>query len=279
MEDRRGVSFAGVWRGIYPILLYELIQIASALAYAAWLLGAALLRGGSWEGAVRSFGQDYAEGTVLIVLIGALASLPVFGWLYCRDVQKRPYIMRQQEDRAPTEAQLLWTVIASAALALFANNLLSLLPLGDWSKRYEQTNEALYMGSIWLRMACIGFFAPAAEELLMRGLFYKRFREMVGAGAAMTISALAFGLIHGNIVQGIYAFWVGLFFAWLMERFGRIIVPTLAHMSANLIVVLVEDSDGLSELIYGSTQRFLVGTLACGGLFLALFLLLKNREA
>lgn len=214
----------------------------------------------------------------MIVLIGAVIALPLFGWLYHQDTHKQNRTGWQEHDPSPLEGQLLLVVIGSAALALFANNIISLTPLIYWSDSYEQTSEALYMGSIWLRMACIGFFAPAVEEYMMRGLFYQRFREMMGPGMAMFWSALVFGLIHGNIVQGVYAFLIGLFFTWLMERFQKIIAPVLAHMSANLFVLLLEENDDLSELVYGSIPRFFAWTLAGGAVFLIAFCILKNQE-
>ena len=91
----------------------------------------------------------------------------------------------------------------------------------------------------------------------------------------MFFSALAFGIIHGNIVQGIYAFTVGLFFAWLMERYQRIIAPVLAHMSANLFVVLLGEGSA-SDLLFGTPAGFFVATFVSGLVFFFAFLILRK---
>ena len=99
---------------------------------------------------------------------------------------------------------------------------------------------------------------------------------MMRPPAAILISALVFGIFHGNVIQGIYAFLIGIFFAWLMERTQRILVPIVGHMSANLLVVLLHDS-GLQEKMYGTYWGFWGMMLFCG--ILALFAVcMLNRE-
>lgn len=272
MEERKRVTPGGLWRSLYPVLIYWLIQLFTAFGYMVWL-EVTSVKNGIGE---KTIDELYMEGTVWIVLIGAAIGILLFGWLYHRDRQRIGFHVWQQEDwHTPSEVHLLWVVIGSAGLALFANDLISLTPLAQWSESYQETSEALYTGSIWIRMASVGFFAPAVEELLMRGLLYGRLREMMGVRAAMFCSAVVFGVFHGNIVQGVYAFLIGLFFAWLMERFQGIMAPMLAHMSANLFVVLLEESGGL-DVIYGSISVYLLVTLFSGLVFFIAFRALKN---
>ena len=79
------------------------------------------------------------------------------------------------------------------------------------------------------------------------------------------------------MIQGIYAFLVGLFFAWLMERFQRILVPMVAHMSANLFVILLEDMGGM-ELIYGSLTGFFLSLFLSGMIALAVIRILRAPD-
>jgi len=108
------------------------------------------------------------------------------------------------------------------------------------------------------------------EELLMRGLLYQRLRDMMQAGAAIFWSALIFGISHGNIVQGVYAFLLGMFFAWLKERFGTILIPIAAHMSANLFAIMLSESHGL-RAIAGTYAGYIASTVLCGVCFIYAF--------
>jgi len=267
MEARRKITLGGLWSSLYPVLVYMSIQLTASIVYMVVIVAFAAISGDMPADLEEYILNQYTEGTVLVVLLASLLTIPLFAWLYYRDTQKKKRVGWNEEWFPLTEWELFWAAIGSAALALFCNGLLSILPLEPWSDSYEEVNEALYTGSIWLRIAAVGFFGPIVEELTMRGLMYQRFRTMMRPTAAILWSALVFGLFHGNVVQGIYAFLVGLFFAWLMEHSQRILVPMLGHMAANLFIVLLEDSR-LLNLFYSSTGGFL-GMLVLSGIIFA----------
>ncbi len=53
--------------------------------------------------------------------------------------------------------------------------------------------------------------APLVEEGIFRRGIYAVFRRWLGVTPAAFLSALAFGLYHGNWIQGIYGFVLGCF--------------------------------------------------------------------
>jgi membrane protease YdiL (CAAX protease family) len=63
-------------------------------------------------------------------------------------------------------------------------------------------------GSTFSMYIYICFLGPIAEELLFRGIVLRTLRPW-GKQAAILISALVFGLFHGNVVQIPFAFAVG----------------------------------------------------------------------
>lgn len=275
MEVRRKVTPGGIWGGIYPILVYTCIQLGAGVIYAFVLAVSALRLDMGYADMEVYILDSAAENTMTILLLSMLLSLPLFAWLYSRDVQRKKQAGWNTDWFPLTEGLLLWTAIGCAALALFCNGVISLLPLAQWSDSYEEVSETLYSGNAWIRIAGVAFFGPAVEELVMRGLLYQRFRAMMRPMAAILWSSLAFGIFHGNIVQGVYAFLVGMFFAWLMERSQRILVPMVGHMAANLFVLLLEDCE-LLEVIYGSVPMFLTVTMVSGIVFLCCYRIIKN---
>lgn len=257
----RRVSAGAVWGCFWPLIVYNILQVASTavLIAAAQLLG--LLQG--YENNLSLAG----------ILLGAVFSLQLFGWLYGRDERQRRSRLGWEERPIITEGQIFLVVIASAALALFCNNILGLLPLREISESYGETSDVIYGGSIWLQIASAGFAAPVAEEMLMRGLLYGRLKELAGsARIAIVLDAAVFGIFHGNIVQGIYAFAMGLFFAWLVERYRTVMVPAFAHIAANLFILL------LNGVAYGSLRFFLMSTILCALVFSVCWRSLICRE-
>lgn len=84
---------------------------------------------------------------------------------------------------------------------------------------------------------CVG--APVFEELACRKLLLDRLHGY-GEGFAMLVSALLFGLIHGNSGQFFLAFFLGMLFAMVYMRTGRIIYTMLLHGMINLTASLPE---------------------------------------
>ena len=74
--------------------------------------------------------------------------------------------------------------------------------------------------------------APVMEELVFRKALISRVRA-AGEVNAVVLSALVFGLAHGNLSQFIYAFLLGLVFGFVFARTGRVIYSMLLHMFFN----------------------------------------------
>ncbi|HJA28145.1 MAG TPA: CPBP family intramembrane metalloprotease [Candidatus Olsenella pullicola] len=94
----------------------------------------------------------------------------------------------------------------------------------------------------------IAVLAPIAEEALCRGValefslraFCPEWRstprpEVPAARfwAANAFQALVFAVMHLNVVQGSYAFVIGLLLGWVMRRTGRLRAAVLLHMAVN----------------------------------------------
>lgn len=277
MLEKRKITLGGLWSSVYPALLYPTIQTFVGVIYLAITSIPYVNSHMSWSEVESKIMEQYLSGSMWIILTAALLTIPLFGWLYLMDVQKKKRLGWKEEWYPLREEKLLWAALGSAALALFCNQLVAFLPLSYWAKDLEEVNEALNTGGIWLQIVTAGFLAPLVEELMMRGLLYQRLRKMMGAWAALFWSALAFGIFHGNVIQGVYAFLLGLYFAWLMERFQRLWVPVVAHMAANLFVLLLDDG-GWLEKIYSSVGTFAAGMVVSGIVFFVAFRMLREES-
>ena len=101
-----------------------------------------------------------------------------------------------------------------------------------------------FVGKLYSIDIISGFFlyclvAPVLEELIFRigiyGFLYKR----LGFAVSAIMSSGLFAVYHMNMVQGIYAFIMGMLFCTLYHRDHRIPVPILLHAGANLAVWLL----------------------------------------
>lgn len=100
-----------------------------------------------------------------------------------------------------------------------------------------ETNTASQM-AMNANMGLTFFFmvlcAPIAEEFVFRKLIVDRTLKY-GQGVAIVTSGLMFGLFHGNLSQFVYAFALGMFFAFIYIRTGKLKVTIGLHMIINFM--------------------------------------------
>lgn len=215
-----------IWNVVWPLFIYVIAQNVVVL------IGMLLL--------------PYETYAVLFLLISALICIPIYYQIYKKDCKQAGDVKRN----IPMGNKDFFAIIVSgAALAVSMNNIISLTPLPYLFTGYEETNEVLFSGGMVLQILSAGIFACIVEELSMRGVTYLRMKRYWGKRRAIILSALVFGIYHLNVVQGVYAFFLGLFFAWLYERYDSLWAPIIAHMSANLVVILLGSSNAVNHAL------------------------------
>lgn len=132
-------------------------------------------------------------------------------------------------------AQLMFQIFASVLEVI-----LNLFGLSAIAAIEAATLNSIDTFSMFLYAALL---APIAEEILFRGLILRSLMRY-GKKIAIFVSALLFGLFHGNIVQSPFAFAVGLVLGYVAVEYSIVWAMAL-HMFNNLVI-----SDMLSRLTY-----------------------------
>ena len=231
-----------------------------------------------------------------ITLIRGFILVPVFFIFMYMDKRRDKRLERYVEYKPYKLVWLLILIPIGIVSCVGFNNFVSMMV--DWMQTgldslgidydlmsgFNDTSEVIYSGGIVIQLLVTCVFAPLVEETLFRGLVHKRLRGVMGATPAMIISSVLFGIIHGNIVQFIYATLVGLICAYVYEKFKTISAPILVHGSANIFSVFLTflfeanaDTSG-EELSIGYYMLLTVCLLAVT--FILLMILEKkfNRE-
>ncbi|MCR4657988.1 MAG: CPBP family intramembrane metalloprotease [Lachnospiraceae bacterium] len=150
---------------------------------------------------------------------------------------------------------ILFTLCISPFVTLI--NLLSQLFTTNF---VAELAEELFSEPPLLMMVMIGVIGPFCEEFTFRGVIFHGLRKSGRVLAAIIVSALFFGLMHMNLNQFCYAFFLGIAFALLTEATGSLIPPITMHLcinSSNIGMEFIADflyssfnggSEGLAEL-------------------------------
>lgn len=162
-----------------------------------------------------------------------LAALPVFGLWYFFGCG-RPKLKHSLSNVNLQAAAI--AVIGGVSMCLFSNAMVGieqyLLP--KTVEAYVKMIEQAGFGSDWLSTLAAILLAPIGEEILCRGLIlYYAKKALPYFWMANILQALLFGAIHGNLVQGLYAFAIGLMLGWLTERYHSLLPGMLLHFTVN----------------------------------------------
>ena len=174
-----------------------------------------------------------------------------------------------------------FVVMCTICLSVAFNNIICMSPLVQMSEEFQNASDAFYGGSIGIELLGAALITPILEELLHRGVVYGRLRRRMGMWSAVVISALIFAVLHFNIVQFVYAFLMGIVFALVVEKTGRLSLTVIAHIVANTIAVIRTETGFLQGTVDGSVSAWLISIglcLAGFGLFLVFVGTKKEEE-
>lgn len=220
--------------------------------------------------------ERYIEYTAVVEGIAAVITIPIMLLLYHRDkVQDRIRGIVWQK-KAP-----LWKysaiIVMSAALCVGINNIFLLSNLAEYSAGYEKTMEALYNPGLFVEILCLGLLVPICEEMVFRGLMYRRLRREAGFVLSMIYTTIVFGLVHINMVQMIYATCMALVFCYVYEKYGSVKAPILAHVTANITSILATEYQ-LFEWMLKDAKRLGMITVGCAAIASTMYVLIARIE-
>ncbi|MCD5418016.1 CPBP family intramembrane metalloprotease [Rhodococcus pyridinivorans] len=136
----------------------------------------------------------------------------------------------------PTKTHIGAGVGWGLAKAVFTTILVVALPTALTS---DGGGEGGYPAGTFVAQLCFAFFfgaiaSPFYEEVLYRGIVFNGIAARMPATAAILLVSTVFALAHlPRVFNTISAFFAGLLFAWLLQRYRNLWVPIVAHVVSN----------------------------------------------
>lgn len=178
-------------------------------------------------------GLAYSANTQLV--INALS-------LYAVGFPAAALILKSAPSPNPDRETEDWTAgIAAGAMAvcvgvMWAGNALGrgFMAVFGPAGSYNPVETVILQSNLFLEILLVVLIGPAVEELLTRKLLIDRIL-LFGERTAVVVSAVVFGLIHGNFYQFFYALGIGLVLGYVYVRTGKIRYTILIHMGLNFL--------------------------------------------
>jgi membrane protease YdiL (CAAX protease family) len=194
-----------------------------------------------------------ATGMIIISVVSSVLTLLLFLLLHWTPAT-RDYLLTR-----PWTA-MAWVVILALGTIIPSTWLSEQIPY-DMPAEMEALLADM-MRNRWGYLA-IGILAPLAEEAVFRGAVLRvllRLFDKKWHWIAIAISAILFGLVHGNVQQFVHATLIGLILGWMYYRTDSILPGVLFHWvnnsAAYVISNLIPNAEQARLIdIFGGEQR------------------------
>lgn len=268
-----------IWRVACPVLLCLFINMIVQVIFTIAVTMAefsAMNDGGVWSYfSSYNFSGDIervvGENTLVVTLLSGIITIPSALWLMKKDEDAVRY-MSVKEHMSNICFYNSYYIAALGVLASAGiSKAVTVFPIDNIIGSYESIRTEFAANSLIWQILALVFAGPCMEELIFRGLVYKRIKRYTKSMTAVYISAIFFGVYHFNLVQGIYGFALGVLLCYVYEKYKTILAPVLLHISANL-TALVMDYLPVSEDINNNIYlKILLMLLEVGGMVAVLW--------
>ena len=224
-----------IWRIIWPVVLFLGINLGVQSVFSWYYVGKNVFdSNGELSYGIEVMGTQ----TVLIMMFTMLITIPVMIILMKKDEDIKGF-RTYKEHYKIISFEGFWLLIPLGILTcLGLTKLVTIFPIDNIIGSYEKVVQSYNDSNIWLRFVTLCILVPIAEELVYRGMLYKRLKEYNEMTIAAYIAALAFGVVHMNLVQGIYATIAAVILIFVYEKYKTILAPIFLHMVINLMALI-----------------------------------------
>lgn len=257
-----------------PLVLSFLLNFGSAfVAIFFFIMSEMLKQGGNaiYKDVLDAALYQFLNNVLLITTIYQIMGLVVFGtWYFLAYGRKK----REAYFEQPDILQIGFIVLLGIAIQFVTSSALSLIYFAfpNLLQGYMELMELAGLSDLTpLSFLAAVILAPMGEEFLCRGVTLKIAGKVSDRfWIANIIQAFAFGVLHANLVQGIYAFLMGLALGYIYGKYHNIWLCVLLHCIINLSSFMVDFYFGAFPEAYAFSV-YLVHLLIGGLLLLFIF--------
>lgn len=206
---------------------------------------------------------------MLLSVMAASACALVFGcWYYFGFVKKGT----DEEIGRIHSGSLPLLILLGLGMQLFWSMLLTMVEQWQpgWFEEYNELMGNLEIVGSLPAIAYIAIVGPVSEELIFRGAILGNARKYMPFFLANILQAFMFGIYHMNLIQGIYAFCIGLVFGYIRVVCKSVFASIALHISFNLVSIILVYQTGEELELPVKTETGIM----FGGLVLAILMLL-----
>ena len=146
--------------------------------------------------------------------------------------------------------------------------LITFIPMPEsWIEANGEAVGAVTQGNTVLVLLSVFITAPLLEEFVFRGLMMGFIKKYWALAPAVILPAVVFGIIHGNILQGLYTFAAALVFSYFRIKGNSFWCAFTAHCGFNMSNILTALMGNVRSEIKFAVGLLALITIICGAEF------------
>lgn len=170
--------------------------------------------------------NDYINSkTLVIILVSMLIFVPIFYNVYKKYKQENTFKIKN----------IFIPIAFGISISLIYNiTLYNLNNIINFTDMFSLSSLPIIV-----QIISSGICGPILEELVFRGIVYNKLKTFNKKMTAIILTSIIFGIIHSNIINGIYAFGVSFILIYLYEKYKTLKAPILMHIFLNTTIILM----------------------------------------
>ena len=163
--------------------------------------------------------------TILIILITMVIFIPIFYKVYKKYKRKNNFKINN----------VFIPIILGITISLIYNiSLYNLNNIVNFTNMFQLSPLPLLV-----QIISSGICGPILEEFIFRGIVYNKLKTFNKKMIAIILTSVIFGLVHTNIINGIYGFGISFILIYLYEKYKTLKSPIIMHIFLNTTIILL----------------------------------------
>lgn len=250
MIFKSGLIFCGIV--LMQLLAYMICFGGGIAVYIA--------RGENYISAAYKMSQMRDTGSFLIWISAVSASLS-FIWcaiLYRKSSWRVKGIDYKKVFCKKNVLSIICVAVGGCIIITFAMTFISNL-FPKMFEGYTKLMSNFDVDSFGMTIIYVLLIGPVSEEIIFRGAMFDRFHIGFSFWTANALQAFFFGLYHMNLIQGCYAFILGMALGMVVYSTGSIICSIMTHILFNTTTYVLPAALGVkSALLRNAVVIFLI---------------------
>ena len=262
--EQKKKSFMGnVWPFLYPLLLFIMVKAltGNVLLMILQFLGNSVSGPIAEKFFIYENGQLAAMSGNVSALFNALTYAVPAGIVF-KMMASKAILKRKEEDRLKhlkadsVKSYVLFGIVSISSVAAL-NILFEIGGVTKKAEAYAMLAADEYSANFLVGVLCTCVIVPVAEEVVFRGAIYNAVKKLYKPQFAILMSALLYGLINTDSVQGVYGFVMGCFAAYTYEYFGSFYMALIVRVVASVVAYVMTYTSIVNTALYSGPMCIL----------------------